>query len=98
MGLPTTVLVVVSITDTERVGADGDGAAHDGVGGGVDHRHRVRAVVGDVGAEAVRGDRHTPRVGADGDGATHDGVAGGVDHRHIIRAQVGDVGVEAVRG
>src|SRR3979490_1251650 len=43
--------------------ADGDGAARDGVGGGVDHRYRVRVGVGDVGAEAVRGDRHTDRGG-----------------------------------
>ena len=31
----------------DRVGADGDGG-DDGVGGGVDHRHRRRAFVGDV--------------------------------------------------
>ena len=41
--------------------ADRDGGG-DGVGGGVDHRHRVAAGVGDVDAAAVGADRHPGRV------------------------------------
>ena len=77
--------------------ADGDGWAGDGVGGGVDHRHRVVTEVGDVGAGAVRGHRHRRRSAADSD-RVDDGGVGGVDHRHRGVAGVGDVGAGAVRG
>ncbi|MDC9003105.1 hypothetical protein PR350_00010 [Mycobacterium marinum] len=46
----------------DRVGTDGD-RVYDGVGGGVDHRHRVAAPVGDVdvaGFGAGGADRATP--------------------------------------
>ena len=67
----------------------------DGVGGRVDHRHVVTAVVGDVDVGAVVG--HPVRGVADGDGVG-DGVGGRVDHRHVVTVRVGDVDVGAVVG
>ena len=52
----------------------------DEVGRGVDHRHGVAALVGDVGAVDRRVYPHGGGVGSHGDGRAHDGVDRGVDH------------------
>src|SRR5580698_6520782 len=59
---------------------------------GVDYRQTAQAGAGgDVGAGAIRADRHSGRVAVDVDGGG-DLVSGGVDHRHAAIVLDGDVG------